>query len=166
MANAMETVRLADPRHTADGGINVTLDHPVHGPIPYTARDGSGEADMQVIWDRLQAMEVAPYAPPSAADTLAAWRARARVTRRAFCMALFAAGILTKPQAIEAAKGDWPAAMAGALDGMTEAEAADAEIAWASVTEVQRDDPLIGLMQQFLSLTDAQVDALFGDPPG
>lgn len=154
-----------NPAYIADGRIDCEIEHPELGWIPYTCAPDTGEGEMQAIWDGLQSRDdIAPYVAPSVDAELEEWRTQAKVTRRAFCMALYGAGILTKGSAIQAAKGDWPAAMQGALDGMTEAQATDAEVAWAAVAEVHRNDPLIGIMQQFLGMTDTQVDGLFGGP--
>jgi len=116
-------------------------------------------------------------APNAASDTWngSAWvadpavaRSRAVLSRAQFIQAVYAAGILTKAQAIDAAAGGIPAFFITALDGlvaaqaMTQAEADQAEILWAGLTQVERNHPLIPIAQGALGLSDAQVDALFG----
>jgi hypothetical protein len=99
---------------------------------------------------------------------LARRRARAVLSRSQFCLALRAAGHLTALEAKEAAKGEVPAPLAAALAAavlaatMTVEESENATILWAGLTQVERVHPIIALVQSFLSLTDAQIDALFG----
>lgn len=97
-----------------------------------------------------------------AADHLAAARASARLSRREFCLALSRAGILTPMDAVAAARGDWPASLAGFLDYLTDDEAADAQIEWAAAGHVERTAPLILILGSWLSLDDAAVDVMFG----
>ena len=89
------------------------------------------------------------------------WRASAKTTRAAFCIAIARAGIVTAQDAIAAAKGDWPTAFDAALAGLPTQAQTEARITWAAVTEIDRTHPLIGVVQAFLRLTDDQTDALF-----
>lgn len=41
----------SNPRWSGAGMIDVDLDHPQFGVVPFTAIDGSGEDMMQAIWD-------------------------------------------------------------------------------------------------------------------
>jgi hypothetical protein len=90
------------------------------------------------------------------------------LSRSEFCVALKIGGYLTAPEAIAAAKGEIPGPLSVALaasvatSAMTQDEADAAEILWAGLTQVERLHPIIGLVQTAESLTDAQVDALFG----
>lgn len=81
-------------------------------------------------------------------------RVSAVVTKAVFCSALWRAGILSKPEAVKAARGEWPAAFAAFTAGLSEADATDAEIKWAAVTEIHYADPLL----QGLALYQAQGD--------
>jgi hypothetical protein len=94
--------------------------------------------------------------------TIADIRAGASLTRRAFCLALSVADILPPAQAIEAAKGSWPATFAAALAGLSDAEKFAAQIEWATAQNVQRTHPLIAMLADAANLSAAQVDMLFG----
>jgi len=110
------------------------------------------------------------FTPPAgyADDILAAKRAGVALSRSQFIQAVYAAGIMNKGQAIAASAGQVPAFFLTALEGlvaaqaMSQAEADNAEILWAGLTQVERNHPLIPIAQGALGLTDAQVDALFG----
>ena len=86
------------------------------------------------------------------------------ITRRSFCLALAHADILPSAEAIEAAKGNWPATFDAALAGLSDAEKFAAQIEWATAQNVQRTHPLIAMLAgpDAANLTDAQVDTLFG----
>ncbi|MBD9528967.1 hypothetical protein [Paracoccus sp. PAR01] len=53
---------ISNPRHVAAGVIDVTWNHPDFGVIPYTCVNGSGETEMQAIWDAIQRGEFGPVA--------------------------------------------------------------------------------------------------------
>jgi hypothetical protein len=91
-------------------------------------------------------------------------RAGTFLTRRAFCLALAVAGILPTAEAIDAAKGNWPATFASALAGLSDAEKVAAQIEWATAQNVQRTHPLLAMLAgpDAANLSPAQVDALFG----
>lgn len=117
--------------------------------------------------------QVAPDEPEPteaeiAAAELALWREQASLSRREFCLACKDAGILTFADALSAAQGNWPTAFAPALTTMTPAEAEDAQITWAAVSQIDRNDPLVAAMAAFILAVidplfdDAALDALFG----
>jgi hypothetical protein len=100
--------------------------------------------------------------PPTASETLARNRDETSITRRALCIACRDIGLFTNDQAVAAARGEWPALLMSALDGLTDNQKADAQMEWSDVSTVRRNAPLILLLQWHLGYTDAQVDALFG----
>lgn len=61
------TYKISEPRWSSAASIDVFWDHPdlspTLGPLPYTAVDGSGSADMQAIWDGLMRGDYGPIAP-------------------------------------------------------------------------------------------------------
>lgn len=139
--------------------IDMMLDHPNQGWIAITI----SEEDYPLVWaDVIATGDVAPYEPPSDDAAREAWRARATMTRAEFCAALRAAGVLTRAEAITAAKGDWPASFEPMLEGMSEAEADTALILWAGITTVERNHPLFEQVRQFKGMTPEDADALFG----
>jgi hypothetical protein len=106
-------------------------------------------------------------APLSADDLahlpgIAETRETTTITRRALCIACRDVGLFTNEDAIAAARGEWPALLMTALDGLTDNQKADAQMEWSDVSTVRRTAPLIALLQWHLNYTDAQVDALFG----
>lgn len=84
-----------------------------------------------------------------------------KVSRRDFCINLKRANILSASDAISAAKGEWPSALITALSSLTVDEADEAKIEWAAAQEIHRTHPMIILLQDYIGLTDAQVDSLF-----
>lgn len=103
----------------------------------------------------------APHPVPTAAETLAAWREQANLTRTAFCIACKRMGILPPAEAVAAARGDWPATFADALTGLP-VDAEEAQIVWAAATHIWRTDPVLGVVAQHAGMTPGQVDAMFG----
>tara|TARA_R110000851_G_C12832488_1_gene540824 strand:+ start:262 stop:624 length:363 start_codon:yes stop_codon:yes gene_type:complete len=100
--------------------------------------------------------------PARPEPTIEEQRADMSLTRRAFCLVLVGEDILPPAEAIEAAKGNWPATFDAALGDMSDADKVDAQIEWATAQNVQRKHPLIAMLATAASLTDTQVDALFG----
>lgn len=98
---------------------------------------------------------VVPFDPVKARQT-------ASLTKREFCLALYRAGILQQEDAIAAAKGEWPEAMAGFLSYMTPDQATDAQIEWGGATVIERTNPIVLTLASWLSLPDEQVDKIFG----
>jgi len=105
------------------------------------------------------------FNPPSAEDRRNAWATTAHLSRGDFCAAVAAAGIVPTSEAIEAAKGNWPASFQPFLSAMSSQEQVAAQIKWAAAATVDRLDPLLGYLQQAANLTESQVDALFGYAP-
>lgn len=60
--------RFADPLGKS---VNLTIDHPDHGPVPFTAT----QEDYPEIWDAIIASGPAPYIPPSDEELAAEARA-------------------------------------------------------------------------------------------
>lgn len=91
-----------------------------------------------------------------------AYRNTASLSRRDFCLGLASAGILPNADAIAAARGDWPDAMASFLTYLDAAQAVDAQIEWAAAGSIERMHPFVLSLASWLSMPDADVDALFG----
>ena len=90
------------------------------------------------------------------------WRKTASLSRVDFVNAAAEAGLMTDPEAIDGARGIWPASFNGALNDMTAKEKREAKVAWAGGDTINRNHPLIALVGQFKGQTDEQLDALFG----
>lgn len=105
--------------------------------------------------------------PPPSAPTLAEIRASASLPRLDFCLALLRLQILPVDECKAAARGEWPATFAGFVAGMAPADAAEAEIRWATAQNIYYGNALL----QGLALTKAGgdpaaaaafLDAIFG----
>lgn len=158
---------ISQPRWNADGTIDCIVHHERFGEIPFTARSDSSEPQTQEIWQALQARDdIAPYVGPTDEELRAGWRASAFLSRMEFVLACKRAGILSTDEAIEAAKGDWPASFADALaDPDVGMDPDEAQIIWAAASQVERLHPLIAAVQTHRDMTDDEVDALFGYAP-
>ena len=100
----------------------------------------------------------------SEADALSIRRSGASMSRQSFCLALYRAQILNEPDAIAAAKGDWPAALGDLLNDLPAAEAAKARIIWASSVEIHRTHWLLLKVAEpeNLDIPDDALDEIFG----
>lgn len=101
---------------------------------------------------------------PPAPKTLTELRASARMSRKAFCLAVKAAGILSAEDSVQAAKGELPAVFRAALEAQ-QINGDDAAIIWATSTEVWRTDPLIEILAALPTIGAETADALFGIQP-
>ena len=101
---------------------------------------------------------------PDPAQVLAAWRDTKTIPRTQFCLNCKRAGLLSGAEAISAARGEWPSTFAAALIGLP-MDADEAQIIWAALSEVHRNDPVLEEIRVFKNLTHEEVDALFGGPP-
>ncbi len=112
-----------------------------------------------INWSTMQTAE------EKAASALAASRAGAVLSKREFCLALAASGIISDAGCVAAAKGEWPDELAGFLLMLTPEQKRDVEIEWAASTAVERSNTSILVMGSWLGLEDGAVDALFGIAP-
>lgn len=87
----------------------------------------------------------------------------ASVTRAQFCLAAKAYALLSPADAIDAAKGGWPAAFTAALSAMPGVDVDDAQIVWGAVGEIHRNHPLMEAMRGYLQWTPEQMDSFFID---
>lgn len=94
-------------------------------------------------------------------------RLTASLPRLDFCLALLRLQILPMDECKAAARGEWPATFAGFVAGMAPADAAEAEIRWATAQNIFYGNALL----QGLALTKAGgdpaaatafLDAIFG----
>jgi hypothetical protein len=84
------------------------------------------------------------------------------ITRRQLILGLLAAGWITPAEAEAAATGGAPpAALDAVLANLTEADALEARITWATMSVAERFHPLLVAIVAAGIATDAQVDNLF-----
>lgn len=108
--------------------------------------------------------DVAPYEPPEEPDEeslRAEWRETATLSRAKFCLALKREGILPEDEAVDAAKGNWPASFTSAMEGL-DVDVVEAQIIWASVSTIYRNDPVLAAVAEAAGVTPEEVDAIFG----
>lgn len=154
-------MRALNPRYLPNGWIDAHIEHPRLGWIPYTAAPNTGNEEAEAIWQELRFRDdVEPYV---AGADLQERRENSWISRSKFCMGLKRAKILSPRDAVAAAKGEWPAVFSAALSALpTNVDQDDAQIVWASVSEVHRMNTVLLAVQAHLGLTDAEVDGLFG----
>jgi hypothetical protein len=92
----------------------------------------------------------------------ALFRETATLSKQDFCFALAKKGILSAEDAIEAAKGNWPAAFEDALAGADADEALKAKIEWASTATVYRSYPTLEPLAIAANITSNDLDLMFG----
>jgi hypothetical protein len=101
--------------------------------------------------------------PEPLPDPLIAWRQSATLSRAQFCVAVKRLGLLSSAEAKAAAKGEWPQTFADALSNLPSAiDPDEAEIVWAAVSVVDRNDPVLAAVAVDKGVSDAQLDAMFG----
>jgi hypothetical protein len=106
-------------------------------------------------------VDITDAAVPTIDDT----RAGTSIDRAAFCNGLADLSIITDAEAIDAARGIWPASMAGFLTLLDKRQQRDAQIEWASCATVQRMHWVVLSMISVGIVTEAQADALCGITP-
>lgn len=90
------------------------------------------------------------------------FRAKAKLPKAVFLRKIAEAGILPKSEALEAAKGNWPATFATALSALPESKQFEAQINWAAATFISRNDPLLELLRSDAGVAPETLDAMFG----
>ena len=137
-----------------DGGIVVNIIEAVEGFVvdgaALVADDGT--ARIGGVWDGAVFRPPVP-APPPVPNV---------ISRRQLMIALAAAGFISAEEALAAAQtGAVPAAIVGIFDRLPAEQALAARITWAAMTEVYREDPLIGAIVAAGVATAEQEDGLF-----
>jgi hypothetical protein len=139
---------------------------PIGGLVAHVRYQPPADPDGWIAWDGKafagDAWDGSKVVPAQAPDLLTAARESASMSRQSFCLALYRAQILNEPDAIAAAKGEWPAALDDLLNDLTAAEAAEARIVWATSSEIHRLHPLLASIAAHMSIDDAGLDVIFG----
>ncbi|MEM9579046.1 MAG: hypothetical protein AAF891_00045 [Pseudomonadota bacterium] len=136
----------------------------VDAPLPPVLTEGQRARWVDDAWQVVDPDPVVPPDPP----TMEEKRAVAFLYRSEFCIAMKRAGYWTVAEAKSAGQGNVPPAFSAVLaasviaGAITQDEADEAEITWATLQVVQRSHPVIPIAASVYSLTDAQIDALFG----
>lgn len=139
-------MQVRNPQYNAFGTIDIEIEHPKFGWIPFTADPNDIEQLGRDLHAQALAGEfgaIAPYVAPSADDLLAVERATMVCSRFQAKAALQAAGLLSTIEAVVAAGDDF------------------VKLAWAEAVEFKRNSPTIAALQDAAGLTDTQIDDLF-----
>lgn len=105
---------------------------------------------------------------PTSAELLDFKRQNTTLARSEFCVAMMRDGWWTKAEAESAGSGQVPSLFSTVLAAsvtagvITQEESDVAEVTWSSLRQVERAHPVIPIAQTVYSMTDAQVDTLFG----
>ena len=106
--------------------------------------------------------------PRTQADLDAEFEARRRaasLTKSQFIISAMSVGLLSPAEAAEAAKGLIPATFQAAFDGLTPQQQDYALVLWPAATIIERMDPLVLAVAQYLSISDQTMDAMCGLTP-
>lgn len=149
-----------NPTYNARGTIDVEINHPTLGWVPFTADPNDTEELGRAIFEEASAGPVAPYQPkPEPVPEV--------ISRRQFyeALALPKYGIITQAEALAAMKsGALPAAIQTIVDGMTDADAKyETEMKLIGAGEFYRSSPLVLVFLVVLGWTEEQADALWID---
>lgn len=90
------------------------------------------------------------------------FRADAFLPKSLFLRGLITAGILPESEALDAAKGNWPATFSAALSSLSSGAQFEAQINWAAATKVTRNDPLLEILRAKAGVAHEVLDTMFG----
>lgn len=141
----MATYNWRNPRFTASGAVDVEVEHPEFGWIPFTASPDDPEEHGRTLFHASKDT-AAPYVPPPPEQQRAAMP---DLTARQLRLGLLNAG-LTPSQVTSTIE---------ALPAGVEKETAKVE--WEYATTFRRLHPLIATVGAGLGLTDDQIDAMW-----
>lgn len=127
------------PTYNQFGSIDLEVNHPQYGWIPFTASADDPEEYGRTLFTEATAGEVAPYVEPEPVPA----PIPDRVTARQFKLQLLAAGLLDQVEA-------WIASQSQAV-----------QIAYANSGTFVRDEPMMQAGFAALGFTPEQVDAFF-----
>ncbi len=127
-----------------------------NGENPQEVLNGWGDAYTSTHIESIQEVSEIPPAPPDY-STLT-------LTARQFFIMLANSGYVTPEEAVAAAQtGAVPANIAAVFATLPSEQALAAQITWAKMTTVARNEPLIAAVGASLSLTSQEIDQFFID---
>lgn len=133
------------PRFRPSGTIDLEINHPDFGWIPFTASPHDAEEHGRALFEASKNV-AAPYVPPPLEQQRAAIP---DLTARQFRLGLLNAGLT--PSQVTAAIEELPASL----------EKETAKVEWEYATTFHRLHPLIATVGAALGLTDDQIDAMW-----
>lgn len=145
-----------NPTYNAFGTIDVEIEHPVYGWIPFTTSPDDVEEHGRNIYDAIIASgdPVAPYVPAPQPDPVPQI-----IPRRQFYQGLAVAGLITKEEALDALTGTLPPALVAIVNSIPDEDAAFAATAHLLASgEFDRAHPLIPVFAASQGMSSADVD--------
>lgn len=138
-------VNYRNPARNRRGGIDIELDHPLYGWIPFTATPSDEQELGRAIYAEIEAsgVEITPYVPPPAEELLAEERA-----------GMVISAFQAKAMLLQAGYWEDVAAFMADADPVT-------RLAWETAREFRRLSPTILEIAEILEITDEQLDDLF-----
>lgn len=127
------------PIYNAVGTIDVEINHPVHGWIPFTASPDDPEELGRAIYEAASEGDVEPYVPPEPEPE----PLPDRVTARQFKLQLLSAGLIDQ------------------VEGWVATQSRAVQIAYANSGTFVRDEPMMKAGFQALGFTPEEGDAFF-----
>lgn len=137
-------------KHNANGTIDMEIQHPRYGWIPFTATPDDPEKHGRDLYQEAidgKLGEIADYVQPTSEEVLEKKRQSATLTRMQFMLALDSVEGLYDQAKILVDEATTPRRI---------------KIMWEDASIFERMHPDLILMAQQLSLTDEQIDAVFG----
>jgi hypothetical protein len=90
------------------------------------------------------------------------FRATASMVKLTFIMASVELGFLAVEDAVDAAKGNWPASFDDVLAATPAEDRLGAQVTWASLAEVRRNAPILALIGAVKGISAEEFDTMFG----
>lgn len=152
-----------DPVFTANGYIDMEINHPDYGWIPFTASPDDTEPHGQVLFDAAQDV-AAEYVPPEPAPgpTLEELRAKAELDRYSFALRVAELEFVSPAEAAQWAAGNAvPANVQAVIDGLPEAEQGAALIQVLAKPIIERTGDLMGPLALAFGTDDVGLDEIF-----
>jgi hypothetical protein len=142
-------MQVRNPIYTSDGRIDMEIEHPVHGWIPFTADPNDPEGHGRELFAKTKAGNygtIAAYVPPPVPPppTLEEKRASAALSREAFMLALVEHDLYDQVEAFVAAQPK------------------RVQVRFAHAPRFLRTDPELVTLGVMAGFTDEQMDAIFG----
>ena len=168
-------VEWRNPKWTIHGPgiIDLELNHPIHGWIPFTLNpnDKGAQFDAQELYDEVleaDASGATPIAPYKGPSKLEIWRERAALSWNEFLRSCMNAGILTASEVRVAAQNKVPAGLVTRMTnaGISKAEQDNVKTAWALAERVSREDNIVKLLAPLYDLDAEALDNIFNKPEG
>lgn len=143
----------------ADGVIDVEVNHPDFGWVPFTAVEGSDDPVVSEVWAQIQNGEAGEVAPADPVVT----PVPQTITALQFIIWLVASGWITQDEGNAWLDGTLPQAMNDLLNAIPEEQRFAARARALKSTMIARNDPLITALAAMHNRSPEEVDQFFID---